>query len=67
MPETPRSSFRLPRQTLERIEEIRRHYRRMGRYDRATKTDVIERAVDALHERLVGPVVLDHATERNHP
>jgi hypothetical protein len=53
MPETPRSSFRLPLHTLRRIEEIRQHYRTMNRYDRATKTDVIERAVDELHRWLI--------------
>jgi hypothetical protein len=66
MPETPRSSFRLRQHTLERIEDIREHYRTMNRYDRTTKTDVIERAIDELHRRFIPPAsTTTNPPERN--
>jgi hypothetical protein len=63
MAETPRSSFRLRKHTLQRIEEIQQYYRQANRYDAATKTDIIERAVDELHRWLLPPA--DKPRERN--
>jgi FMN-dependent NADH-azoreductase len=53
--ETPRASFRLRPHTLREIDQILAKYREHNPYDRTTKTDVIERAVDELHRRLVPP------------
>jgi hypothetical protein len=50
--ETPRSSFRLPRYTLERIAALQQAIRGDDRWRRVSKTDVIARAVDDLYRKL---------------
>lgn len=46
MPETPRSTFRLPSQTLDQIDRIRRHFGGL------TRTRAIALAVEALERNI---------------
>jgi hypothetical protein len=52
MPETPRSSFRLRKHTLNQIDDILKALKSTDVYRRdINRTAVIERAVDELHKK----------------